>query len=372
VTAVFAYGFDVFFRVQDPSDLAVHLSLVQQIRSLADLKSFFAIVQALRMPHFLYELLLIVTHSAGISYPIAADVVLGLCYGLMALLIVRELERRGARFPSIRTVAIVPCILIASHIFLPTILKPNLYYGYFVPIAYHNPTQQLNKVFALWIYFAYCASFIEAERVAPSRAAAIGGLSILSAIAKPSFLIAFLPSAALFAAVDAIRRRWDRVMLFGMAIVVPAALVLLWQARMAYAGSTAQSSIIFAPFVVFDFKETLYKFPASMAFPLVVWFAAWCSGIRDARLAFLWVFCAVALFETLLLGEGGGRLMQGNFAWSGQTAVFLAYVEAALLLVTRPELTRWQKPSWAIFGVHVACGLAWYGAMFFPQRPAWL
>ena len=371
MTAAFAYGFDVFFRVQDPSDLTGHMDLAKQIQT-SDLATFFRLIRAVTLPHFLYELSLNAVHALGFSYPIAADLILGLCYGGMALLIVREIERRGVPFPSAGAIALVPCVLIASHIFLPTILRPNLYYGYFVPIAYHNPTQQLNKLFALWIYFLYCASFLETDRVVPARAAAAGLLTIPSALAKPSFLIAFLPSAGLFAVADAVRRRWDRVILFAITIAVPAALVLLWQTRIAFVGPGAQSSIVFAPFVVFNFRETLYKLPLSLAFPLVVWVAAWRNGVRNARLIFLWLFLAIALAETLLLGEGGWRLMPGNFAWTGQTAVFLSYVDAALLLLSRRELTRWRTPGWAVFAVHVACGIAWYGAMFFHQRPAWL
>lgn len=35
-----------------------------------------------------------------------------------------------------------------------TLFVPNFYFGYFNVTAYHNPTQQLNKLFALviWLY----------------------------------------------------------------------------------------------------------------------------------------------------------------------------------------------------------------------------
>jgi hypothetical protein len=58
----------------------------------------------------------------------------------------------------------------------------------------------------------------------------------------------------------------------------------------------------------------------------------------------------------------------GNFAWTGQTAVFLAYVESALFLVSRRWPTPWRRAGWLVYAVHVVCGLIWCGAVFFPQR----
>jgi hypothetical protein len=65
---------------------------------------------------------------------------------------------------------------------------------HFVPITFHNPTQRLNKLFALAIVFLYFKHFIDARRAARRPVAAIAGLSVLSALAKPSFLLAFCPT----------------------------------------------------------------------------------------------------------------------------------------------------------------------------------
>jgi hypothetical protein len=361
VTTLFAYGFYTFIRVQAPDDLGLHISYAEQIRTIADITS----------PHFLFQLLLKVWHAAGATYESGAVWVLGLCYGGMALLIAREIKRRGTTLTGVRAFIVIPALLLASHIFLPTMLRPNLYFGYFVPIAWHNPTQQLNKLFTLWIYFLYASEFLDAARARVSRVVLIGGLCILSAIAKPSFLIAFLPTAGLFAAGHMVGRRWRQVVLFAFGIALPAAAALLWQASVAFGAGTS-ASVVFAPFVVFDLRATLYKLPASLAFPLVVWIAARRTGVDDAKLHFVWVFTAIALFVTLCLGEGGPTLMFGNFAWTGQTAVFLAYVESLLLLISRQGLTRWRRSAWAVFAVHVACGLIWFGALFFRDRESWL
>jgi hypothetical protein len=361
VTSLFTYGFYTFLRVQFLDDVRYHIAYAERIHSTADITS----------PHFLFQLLLKAAHAAGLTYESATVWLLGLCYGGMALLIAREIERRGAALTSVRTFILIPALLLASHIFLPTVLRPNLYFGYFVPIAWHNPTQQLNKLFTLWIYFLYASEFLDAAQARVSRVAATGGLSILSAIAKPSFLVAFLPTAGLFAIAHMVQRRWRQVAMFALGIGLPAAAALVWQARVAF-GTGTSTSVVFAPFVVFEFQPTLYKLPASLAFPLVVWIAARRTGADDAKLHFVWIFTAIALFVTLCLGEEGRNLMFGNFAWTGQTAVFLAYVESVLLLISRQELTEWRRPAWAVFAVHVVCGLIWFGTVFFRDRENWL
>jgi hypothetical protein len=289
----------------------------------------------------------------------------------MAVLIAREIRRRGAVLTTTRALVVVPALLLASHVFLLTLDPLTLYHGYFVPIAYHNPTQQLNKLFALWIYFIYCAHFLDNRRAGAKSAAGVGGLTVLSALAKPSFLIAFLPTAGLFALADLVRRRWHQVLVFAIGIALPATLVLLWQALRTY-GTNAAAGVIFAPFAVFDFAPTLYKLPASLLFPIVVAAVAVRDGVRDPKFVFAWVFTAVAMFITLFMAEAGSRLGEGNFAWTGQTAVFLIYVESLLLLISRPDLARWRAAPWGAFALHVLCGVVWYAVVFSPDWSRWL
>ncbi len=360
-TAIFTCGFWTFLRVQTWGDMASHIDYAEGIESFSDLTS----------PHFLFQLVLKAVHAIGLTYRTAAAWVLGVCYGGMAALIAREIRRRGAKLTSTRALVVVPALLIASHVFLLTIDPPNLYHGYFVPVVYHNPTQQLNKLFTLWIYFIYCAQFLDSRRAEATSVASAGGLTVLSALAKPSFLIAFLPAAGLFALADLVRRRWRQVLMFAVGIALPATLVLLWQALRAY-GPDSGTGVFFAPFVVFDFDATLYKLPASLAFPIVVAGVAVRGGVRDPKFTFAWVFTVLAMLITLLVGEAGPHLDAGNFAWTGQTAVFLVYVESLLLLIVRPDLSRWRQAAWAAFGLHVLCGVVWYASVFFRDWSRWL
>jgi hypothetical protein len=299
----------------------------------------------------------------------------------MALLLTRELERRGATLGTLRLTLVILTTLIASHVFLFTAFdpRPNWYYGYFVPTTYHNPTQQPNKLLGLWIYFLYCSTFIDRRREPQS---AVGNsrrpsartslftatLCVLSALTKPSFLIAFLPASGIDMLRD-VAGRWRAIVDFAASIAIPSAVVMLWQARLSYVSG---SPIGFAPFVVFDFWQTLYKLPLSLGFTLVVAAAAWRQRVGDDRLRFAWWYAAIALFVTLCIVEQGFRLMHGNFAWTGQTGVFLLYVESVLFLLTRPVSVGWRRAAWAVFALHVACGIAWFGLQFVRHSSEWL
>lgn len=357
-TLAFAWVFETFLRLQSSSDLHTHLAYAQQLHSLSDLIS----------PHFLFQLLVKAGYAIGLSYESAAIWLLGGCYGGMAVLIGYEMYRRGIASSPLYTFVLVMAVLLASHIFLPT-LSSNLYRGYFVPTAYHNPTQQLNKLFAVWIYFVYGWQFLRAQPASWSSVPILAALCVASAVAKPSFLIAFLPAAALYAVHDLVMRRWRQALMCLAGIGIPSALTLLWQTQ--FTESAGQSlELAFRPFVIFDAGETLYKLPVSLAFPLVVAAAAWWMQTTDASLRFIWTLTAVALFVTLCVVESGHRMMHGNFAWTGQTAVFLVYVESLLFLLAQPQRA-WARAAWMVFGVHVVCGVVWYGIVFREDWGSW-
>ena len=358
-TLAFTGVFAAFLRLQASSDLTVHIAYAQRIHSLADLTS----------PHFLFQMLLKAAYALGLSYQTAAVWLLGCCYGGMAVLIGREMYQRDVAVSPLRTFVLVMAVLLASHIFLFTI-STNLYRGYFVPIAYHNPTQQLNKLFAVWIYFVYRKEFLGARPAGAWSIPLLAVLCVLSAVAKPSFLIAFLPAAAIFAVHDLVRRRWRQALLCLLGIGIPSALTLLWQTQLTD-GSGQSVELAFRPFVVFDAGETLYKLPVSLAFPLIVAAGAWWTSASDSGLRFIWTLTAVAMFVTLTVVESGHRMMHGNFAWTGQTAVFLAYVESLLFLLAQPQSRAWVRAAWVVFGVHVLCGVVWYGIVFRKDWVSW-
>jgi hypothetical protein len=349
---LFGVAFALIMLVQPGGDMSMHLSYAAQMQSLADITS----------PHFLFQLLVKALVAAGMNDRGAAVVILAACYGGMAVLIANEIEHRSGALTIGGALLFVPLLLIASHIFLFTLPRANLYAGYFVPISYHNPTQQLNKLFAVWIWFRFLRLLTDTYRPSWRQAGVMGVLCVLSAVAKPSFLVAFIPVAALAGAVSLLKRQWNSALQIAVGIGLPSVAVLLAQALTTYGSDGA--GVIFLPFAVFDPLVTIYKLPLSLAFPLVVGAIALRTGRLDLRLTYAWLYTAVALFVTLFLAESQST-NHGNFAWTGQTGVFLAYVESALYLLGRSSTARAERAAWSIFALHVLSGVIWYFAVSF-------
>ena len=363
VALLFGAVFYAFITIQPGhriNDFSSHIAYAETVKSAQDIRS----------PHFLFQLLINALHALGLSYVLSTVVLLAVAYGGMALLLMRELQRRDPNVSATLLAVVVPALLFASHIFVFTMGQRNLYWGYFVPVMYTNPTQQLNKLFALWIYLWYFAYLFEDRRPGVWPSAGLGVLCVFSALAKPSFLIAFLPVAGVYGLGDLFHRRWRHVAAFAGGLALPTVAVLLWQARAANDGGGI--AIQFAPFALFALRPTLHKLPLSLAFPIAVAVVArGVPGPQD-RLRFLWLFVAVSLFYTLAVVESGSAMAAGNFAWSGQTAVFLAYVESAIWLLAQRARLPLARLAWVVFAVHVACGLFWYASNFFPEQDRWL
>ena len=347
-TAIFTIAFRAYIN-RASGDFDAHLRLARNLDLLH-----------LTAPHFLFQLLVRAVVAAGMSYENASVVILGLCYGGIGILLARELDRRSLlSWP--RALLLIPSLLLASHVFLFSMASHDVYLSYLVPIVYHNPTQQLNKAFAIWIMFLSLPTFLAGRAITWRTGISIGMLCVLSAIAKPSFLIAFLPAVALWEAKDLVRLPWTRLVRITATIVVPSVIVLLWQASIAYGSN---GSIVIAPFAVVKPWQTPARFSLSLAFPLVVALAAIRTRTWNGRIGFVWVFTMVAIAMCLLLAESGDRASDGNFMWTGQTAAFLAYVESALFLVSTPLSDGWRRLSWAVFAIHVLCGALWYALLF--------
>ena len=356
-SAVFALVFWCRIAINSSSDLHTHIDYARRISSVQDIES----------PHFLFQLILnVVVAAFPVSYEGGAAAILGVCYGAMGLLIVREL--RKFKVTSGESWGWSLAVLIASHVFLPTLAVPNLYYGYLVPTAYHNPTQQLNKLFALAIWLLWSRRLVEAQDRRPRVVAGLAALCIGSALAKPSFLIAFLPVSGLVALRDLLRRHFAAVIAFALAIAVPTVLVLLMQAAATY-GATAKAGVILSPFAVFTQPgEFVLKLPLTLAFPLVVTVAYGFSF----RLWMAWLYAAWAIAYAVLLAESGPRLEQGNFAWTAQTGIFLLYVEAGLLIASHRDASiRWKICAGA-FAAHIVSGLIYAGANAMFPGPTFL
>jgi len=362
VSMFFSFVFLQFMLTNIRSDLNSHIKYAEHIKSFSDIHS----------PHFLFQIAINFIHSVtGLSRTLSTAFLMGACYGTMAVLIARRIFRSGKNFDSATVFVLTFFILVASHIFIATIFVPNFYHNYLVPITYHNPTQQLNKAFAVAIWFVYCdLAFSKGNDWPPTKLVLLSILCVASAVAKPSFLIAFLPISGAIALFDLWCRQWRRVLSYALAMV-PVTLVLLWQFGLHY-GASAKGGIIFAPLVVFSNPlQYILMLPMSLAFPIVTTICFWKEARRSRSLQVAWIFMFVALFYTLFLAESQDT-RSGNFAWTAQTGAFLLYVESLLLVMERVSVTgRFKTMPIVVLAIHVACGFVFAAASAFWRGQLW-
>lgn len=364
ITAFFSIPFSQYLELNPEGDFRVHVEYANTIHSLADIKS----------PHFGFEIGVIALRWLGVPSDAAGVLLVSVAYGAMAVMVVIEIGQRRAGLDLKGACAAAVLILLACQINLFTAWKPNLYFGYFAPLAYHNPGQQLMKAAGLAVWFLYVRTFLRnGTRVSLLPATLIVALSLVSALCKPSFLIVFVPCVGLLALFDLYRRNWRRFYRYLILIVTPSVSVLLCQYWFAY-GAPGGVGIGILPFEIFPLSaELLIKGVLSLAFPIFVGLAFRSTLNRLHPLVWAYVFLAIAMAYTFLLVETGPRMMQGNFAWSLQIGVFLVYVESALVFLQHiREATMRRAVGLNIGGLHVVSGLVLYVAVTFFKAGLWV
>jgi hypothetical protein len=345
------------------TDLSVHIDYARSIHAPSDITS----------PHFLFQLLLIaITKVSGLSFDASAISLISICYGAMAGMIASQIQRFAPATRPWATLAVSVLVLLASHIFLQTAFRLNFFNGYIVPTTYHNPTQVLSKVLALAVMFAYFSIALEGGTVSRTQWVLLPLGVILSAVAKPSFLIAFVPCVCLWECYRVVAsRRWGLAARSFLLVVLPAGLVLAFQFRMTYAAGGAAGGLAFAaPFTVYGGATVvLPKLPGSLFFPVIAGMTIWRCGGFDLRLRFTWLLYGIGMFISACIVEAGPRMMHGNFAWTGQTVTFLLYVQTSIALC---GLRRHALLGWVAFAPHVVFGAVWYlVALFLPMGTFW-
>lgn len=351
------------YLTADNQDLPSHIAYAKSIHHVSDIVS----------PHFLFEVLLIgINRLVGISFNAAAISLMSICYALMAALIALRMKAVAPSLGPWRIAAVAVSVLLASHIFLQTLFKSNFYYGYIAPVSYHNPTQILCKALAVAVLFVYFAIAFEGRQGIVWRILLPVGI-VLSAVAKPSFLIAFLPCVCAVEFMRALLGSWRPAARNLALVAIPACLVLALQFQMAYAEGGRANGIGFMPFVVYGGAAVvLTKLPGSLLFPVVTAAIIWRQRAWTSPLLFAWFLYAVGMIISTCVVEVGSssRMMEGNFAWTGQTVTFLLYVESAIALLPLPRQRAW--PAWAAFAVHVFFGAIWYLApLLLPLGTFW-
>lgn len=238
----------------------------------------------------------------------------------------------------------------------------QMYLGYIAPSSYHNPTTLLVKPLALLTFFHALRAFESSSGLRTIVAAFTA--TALSAIAKPSHLIALLPAAGLMAVVCLLRRKFVDIRMLALGLFAPAIIVLV--AQFAFAYGSGQTKIVFAPLLAMRLvsQHLLWKFALSVVFPALVVALYARTAVRDPALQLGGGAFFVAAAYTYLLAESG-REVHGNFGWSSQLALWIVFVFAAVHCGKQLGSRGRRVAAWGAFALHAASGVLYIAVMMY-------
>jgi hypothetical protein len=341
-------------------------------------------------PHFLFQALIIVCHTlspvnAVISPAIMAGGLSAVAGALATYAFwIRQLPGQNARdywFAVLWSLG----LQVAGPITLATIWANNFYWGYIYPAStYHNPTIVLLKPLAM-VSFALTFQALERSMTARPGRELLLGLSaarMLSALAKPNWLLCFLPGLVLTIVLDSRLRGRPWAWCVTGAAILSGLSVLAWQYAFLY-GHSGADRITFTPQKWLSTYGSLapVKLMLSVAFPVSVLVLFW-NDLRKSLLLWLaWSTFGVSLLIAYGFSETGWRAGDDNLGWSAQIALFVLFVASAIAMVAvlrQPGAAapyrdvRFRKGiAVAIFLLHVAGGIIWNATYVFDRGIDW-
>jgi hypothetical protein len=237
-----------------------------------------------------------------------------------------------------------------------------MYLGYIGITSYHNPTMILLKPFAIlqFIYAYHC--FYENYSFKGWQVAAGGFISILATFIKPSLAICILPAVGIIVILRLIQKKYVNLVGLAFGIGLPTLLVLVWQFLLSYYENET-GGIRFLPFSVMSAYSgyLVIKFFLSILFPLAVLVTFFKEAIRDIRMVLGWTIFAFGMIFTYCFAESGPRLLDGNFAWSGEIAMMLLFVISTLFCIEGSPKIQLQKRTLSlIWSLHIFFGVVYY------------
>lgn len=355
------------FKVQvAKSDYQMHLGIAYELLQQGVLKS----------SHFLYQIIVIFFQkTTGFDWNLAGLLAVLIPAVLANLLIYWAGQRSGVSkswsvFAALALTTVSPLTL-----FFPW--DRSIYMGYIGINAYHNPTIWLLKPFALGVFFLVLKISKMDRHPKVPEIVALGGLVVLSALAKPNFLIALLPALLVFILLD-LNILKHRVLVLCLGVFLPGCAVLGWQYLLTYSlgPGAGDSGIIFAPLKVMAHYSTwlLPKALLSVAFPLAVVLGYGKEALLNRGLRLAWLIFMFGAAYSYLLAESGPRMYHANFFWSAQISLFILFVHSLLFVLSPKKLpgdkySRVQFVCLLIFALHLLNGIIFYGVEYlYPQR----
>lgn len=338
----------------------------------------------LQTPHPLLQGSIIMLQQIfPISLAAACTVVVLISIGATVGLIYKLLREYAVSEWAAARLSVALLLVAPFQLFFP--IDKHLYFGYIGINVVHSPTMFLLKPLALLIFGFAVMSNAAVDRQFAKTLTICALTTLLCAFAKPSFTIVILPSLALLLAIPTFRREVSpTLILYG--ILLPSVLVLGFQYWFSYSAEqvlgTVQEkrNIILAPLAVMtNYSNWLIpKLFLSILFPLAVFFCYARQVLKSQRMVLAWILFAGGASYTYLLAESGRHMIEGNFLWSGQIALWILFVVSLEFLLRQQQSggsgsLHNKQFTWCmrLFGLHVFAGVIFHLTEFSRVAKFW-
>jgi hypothetical protein len=344
----------------------------------------------LATPHFLFEALIIVCHKVLPAMTVSSTAFMagGICAAVAALATyafwIGQLPAENDRDCWLWVLWSLG-LQVVGPITLATIWMKNFYWGYIYPAStFHNPTIVLLKPFAL-VSFALTLAALERSmtgRPGWKLVLALSAAVILSALAKPNWLLCFLPGLVVTVLFDSRLQGRRPAWCVAGAAILSGFCVLAWQYALLY-GQSEGDRIVFTPEKWLSTYGWLApaKLILSITFPAAVLLLFWSDLRKSLLLRLAWSTFGASLLIAYGFSETGQRAGDDNLGWSAQIALFVLFVASAIAMVgtlRQPAAAaRWRDlrlrggVAVAIFILHVACGVGCYATYMVDRGINW-
>lgn len=282
------------------------------------LYKYFYGVEPYSIPHPLWHTAVYLFSHLGLSMELSAAVVSALLEVMWAFG-VYYISAQILHVKKIYLLLITSIIIIIGPLCIPWYNKVIIY-GQGSPNLFHNVTLLAVKPFALfsiWYYF----EAIKNEKARYYIYSLIWAL--LSILAKPIFIIIFMPAVSLFVL---FRHRSKKAFIYATALIALSGAILLYQYIYTF-GSHGESHIIVDLFGVWSLssRNIAISIGLALAFPLLlVLFRR--DVLEDDYLLFSWIMVAQGIVLYSLFAQTGKYYSHGNFGWSYMIALSFIYL----------------------------------------------
>lgn len=274
-----------------------------------------------------------------------------------------------------------------SCLWLP-FYNPTVYLGVGTANTWHSPTQLIAMLFMLVCvpYTAHCYDTFEKfekekgpEALLPwHKPIVLGALLLLSLLAKPTFMQAFLPAACLYFLYQWIRHPKNSRFFWQIIVcVLPSVLFMIVQYMYYFGIIVPSQGNMVLELSAAKFLRVISSTVLIQAFPIYVLITQRKDGERGSFFWLTLLFDIVGIVEFLILGEDGRRAADGNFGWGMMGAALLLWVTMLprFLITVKEEREKAGKlrpahiVGFVLLGWHLVSGLYYMGYLLTTVNP---